>query len=474
MDRNSESNMKKAIAIDLGASSGRVISITLSEGTLSLDVIHRFDNYLIEGDTLRWNLDRIEKEIGAGLEKISFCAGDSISVDTWGVDYVLLDADGSILDTPFCYRDERTDGAIQKAEKMISAKELYMRTGIEVLEINTLFQLMAEQQRGLVMFIPDYLLSRLSGIMNTEISIASTSGLINPYTRSWDTDLIHLLGLSDFSFLPSKASGKRIGEYKHDSSVSIISGCGHDTEAAAVAIPSEKHDFLFLSCGTWSLMGTETDCPIITESSEESAFTNETGFDGKNLFMKNITGLWILQCLKKELKKSYDEMEEEAAASSPFIAFIDTDAPVFKAPGPMKERILSYIRETDQKIPASDGEIFRLVNESLAMKYRLTRDKIEQCTGKHYEEIHIVGGGSQSALLCSFTSSSLAIPVIAGPVEATAYGNALIQFMTRGEIPSLKEARKLVSELSEIRTVQPDNAAVWDEAYNRYKRIMAR
>ena len=167
-------------------------------------------------------------------------------------------------------------------------------------------------------------------------------------------------------------------------------------------------------------------------------------------------------------------MEEEAAASSPFIAFIDTDAPVFKAPGPMKERILSYIRETDQKIPASDGEIFRLVNESLAMKYRLTRDKIEQCTGKHYEEIHIVGGGSQSALLCSFTSSSLAIPVIAGPVEATAYGNALIQFMTRGEIPSLKEARKLVSELSEIRTVQPDNAAVWDEAYNRYKRIMAR
>ena len=460
--------MARAIAIDLGASSGRVMLITLSDGNIELETIHRFSNHIIDMEGLHWDLPYLRNEIQKGLDMIAFQDGDSISVDTWGVDYVLLDDDGNIVSEPFCYRDSRTEGASEEA----GPEDLYMRTGIQIMDINTIFQLMREKRTGTVMFLPDYFLFWLSGMMNTELSIASTSGLLDPYGRTWDMELIREKNLGVFSFLPVTESGNITGRYVRNKNVIIISGCGHDTEAAIAAVPALSEDFMFLSCGTWSLMGTEISSPIITADSMKAGFTNEAGYGEKTAFMKNIVGLWILQCIKDELGIGYQEMEELAMEAEPFQGFIDTDHPVFSPPGPMIERIRSYLNRTGQKSPDDVAGIIRIVNESLAMKYRLTRDEIERCTGRHYGKLYIVGGGSKSEMLCSFTAEALGIPVIAGPSEATAYGNAFIQLIARGEVKDISEARKIIAGLDEIHAIQPGDGLQWDAAYRDYMKLL--
>lgn len=459
-------SMARAIAIDLGASSGRIITVELANERFSMETVHRFENRpLNTGDGLRWDLSMIADEIDKGLAEIEFREGDSISVDTWGVDYVLVDNAGKIIYQPFCYRDSRTEGYCEKIKTYISHDELYRITGTQILEMNTIFQLMSEKtESGCVMFIPDYLLSRLSGMKKTEMSIASTSSLLDVNEKKWSEKLNSLAGISRFSFLPLVQSGTILGPYLKDRRVSIIAGCSHDTQAATIMLG----DNLFISCGTWSLMGASTDNPVTNSESMVKGFTNECNYGGRISYMKNLTGLWILQCLKDEWKSSFTQMEAEAQQAESLSAFIDTDDPIFSKPDAMEKKIRDYLKMTVQKAPATRGGFVRIVNESLAMKYRHTRDSIEKLTGKHYSEIHIVGGGCKSELLCSCTASALNIPVIAGPAEATAYGNALIQFIARGVVSDMEEGRKLIAKLDEIRRTEPADPVLWDEAYKRY------
>ena len=459
-------NMERAIAIDLGASSGRIIIIELENGQLSMKTVHRFENRpLHTGDGLRWDLSLLIEEIGRGLAEIDFQDGDSISVDTWGVDYVLVDNDDKIICQPFCYRDSRTDGYCEKIETYISHDELYSITGTQILEMNTIFQLMSEKtESGCLMFIPDYILFCLCGVKKTEMSIASTSALLDVNERKWSEKLKGLAGISRFSFLPLVQSGTILGPYLKDRRATIIAGCSHDTQAAT----SMLADNLFISCGTWSLMGASADNPVTGMKSMTEGFTNECNYGGKISYMKNLTGLWILQCLKDEWKASFPQMEAEAQQEESLSAFIDTDDPAFAKPDAMEGKIRNYLEKTCQKIPETKGGFVRIVNESLAMKYRHTRDNIENLTGKHFGEIHIVGGGCKSEMLCSCTASALNIPVIAGPVEATAYGNALIQFLARGVISNIDEGRALMAKLDEIKRIEPDDSDRWNEAYKRY------
>ena len=459
-------SMARAVAIDLGASSGRVIIVTLEDGRLSLETVHRFENRpLATGDGLMWDLSRLTEEIDRGLAQIDFQQSDSISVDTWGVDYVLVDDHDRVISQPFCYRDSRTEGCCEKAGKHIPLEELYRITGTQVLEMNTIFQLMREKGKsGCMMFIPDYLLFHLSGQKKTEISIASTSALMDIRSRCWSERLRAISGIQRFSFLPVIQSGTVLGPYLKDSRVSIIAGCSHDTQAAT----SMLGDNLFISCGTWSLMGAVADNPVTSPQSMEEGFTNECTLGGRISYMKNLTGLWILQCLKDEWHSSFQQMESEALQAEPLRAFIDTDDPSFSKPDGMEEKIRDYLVRTDQEVPVTRGGLVRIVNESLAMKYRNTRDSIERLTGRHFTEIHIVGGGSRSEMLCSCTACALGIPVVAGPAEATAYGNALIQFLARGVIQDIEQGHSLISALEEIRRTEPECTALWDEAYGRY------
>lgn len=462
--------MSRAIAIDLGGSSGRVIAITLCDGKLSFESIHRFDNRILsteEGD--KWDIDYLLEGIKEGLGKIEFEKGDSISVDTWGVDYVLLDKDGKRVSDPFCYRDTRTNGMVEALKEKISLEELYSRTGLQTMQINTLFQLMSEKREGTLLMMPDYLLYELSGVKNSEMSACSTTQMVSPITKSWDKVLIQELGLERFHLLPVTKPGKMIGRYKR---AITISGCGHDTQAALVAVPSIDEDFLFISSGTWSLMGTELKEPILSEKSEKMNLTNEIGYEGRISYMKNIVGLWILQCLKREWDTSYQKMEEEAIVSPAFECFIDPDDPAFTPTGNMEDRIIAYLMRSGQKIPQTRGGIVRCVYESLAMKYRLTRDQIEEITGKRYPRVHIIGGGSQDLTLSSFAASALGIPAILGPVEATAYGNALVQFLAKGELKSLEEARRVIKAQEGILEITPEHKEEWDKAFKKYKKAI--
>jgi len=468
--------MSVAIAVDLGGSSGRVMKVTLQDRTLSLEQVHRFDNVILEkGEGLYWDVDYLFSQIQEGLALIDYQKGDSISVDTWGVDYTLVDKNGKLLDIPHHYRDSRTEGYLASTLTKVEAKELYQQTGLQFMEINTLFQLMSEKaldEESTLLFIPDYFLYLLSGVKNTEMSIASTSQMLNPLTKDWNRDFLKTLKVKLPNLLDVSKSGKVLGPWvKHDS-VSVISGCGHDTQAALVAVPAKEKDFLFLSSGTWSLLGTELDEPILTEEAFKANLTNEVGYGNKTAFLKNLIGLWVIQQLKAEWKISFNEMEELAEKSDAFVAFLDLDDPLFVAPGPMEIRIQEYARRTGQRVPQTRGEACRCVNESLALKYRLAKEQIEHCTNKKYETLYIVGGGSKSPMLSQYTANALKLNVVVGPVEATVCGNALIQFLTRGEINSITEARALIRQLPEIKSVEGKDFELWDKAFEDYKKII--
>jgi Sugar (pentulose and hexulose) kinases len=442
--------MKSAVAIDLGGGSGRVMKVTLSENAFTLESIHRFDNRIIEKDGgLFWDTEYLFSEIEKGLGMIAFEKGDSISLDTWGVDYVLVKKDGMPFSPPHCYRDGRTTGMLSQVLEKVDGGTLYKETGLQFMEINTLFQILSEKsdiRDTTLLFMPDYFLYRLSGVMNSELSIASTSQMLSPLTRDWNLPLLGKLSDNFPRLLPPTKPGTVLGPWKGNRDVSVISSAGHDTEAALAAVPSlPGEDFLFLSSGTWSLFGAELEKPVLSAESAAAGLSNESGAGGRYAYLKNITGLWMVQCLKREWGISYDDMEAEAEKAEPFMAFIDADDPLFSAPGPMEGRIRSYLERTGQKPLGTRGQITRTVFESLALKYRLTRDLIEKTTGKKYSVLHMVGGGVKSPMLSLFAASALGITVTAGPAEATVYGNAMLQFIAKGDIGSLEEGRALIS-----------------------------
>ena len=485
--------MKKVLAFDFGASSGRAIIGSFDNGKISLQEVHRFSNDPVKvNGTLYWDVLRLLHEIKQGIVKAKMAGGfDSIGIDTWGVDFGLIDKDGRLLETPVHYRDPRTAGLVEEAFKTIPKETLYKITGIQFMELNTLFQLISlRRQRpelleraDKMLFMPDLLAYFLTGKMCAEYSIASTSQLIDIENRTWSKELLEAFDIPESLFAPLVQPGTVLGELTDEiceelgvDKVPVISVCGHDTQSAITAVPCPEGDFAFLSSGTWSLFGTELKTPIVDETSLKINITNEGGIDGTIGLLKNIIGLWLIQESRRQWQRegqdySYAELEKLALKEEPFKCFIDPDAPEFTPQGNIPRRVQEFCEKTGQYVPQSVGEIMRCIYESLAMKYRLTFEKLCDCTNKDYPVIHVIGGGTKDGLLCQMTANSCDRTVKAGPIEATVMGNVAVQFMSDGTIKDVAHARKAVADSETLKVYNPENADEWKQAYPRFVEI---
>lgn len=485
--------MKKVLAFDFGASSGRAIIGSFDGEKITLKEVHRFTNDPVDlGGTLYWDVLRLFYEIKQGIVKAKIAGGfDSIGIDTWGVDFGLIDKNGRLLENPVHYRDKRTSGLVEESFKSVPRQKMYDITGIQFMELNTLFQLISlKKQRpemleraDKMLFMPDLFAYFLTGKMCSEYSIASTSQLIDINTRSWSKELLDAFGIKESLFAPLTDPGTQLGNLSKEiceecgvESVPVISVCGHDTQSAITAVPCESGDFAFLSSGTWSLFGTELQKPIVNETSLKINITNEGGFGGTTGFLKNIIGLWLIQESRRQWQRegkdySYADLEKLALSEEPFKCFIDPDAPEFVPQGNIPERVREFCRKTGQYVPESVGEIMRCIYESLAMKYRMTFEKLCECTGKDYPVIHVIGGGTKDGLLCRMTASSCGKTVKAGPIEATVMGNVAVQLMSDGTIGSISEARKAVAASESLKTYEPENTDEWIKAYESFVKI---
>lgn len=455
------------IAIDLGAESGRVMLGSLDSGVLTLSEIHRFANTPVrEGASLHWNLGAIWEGIAEGLEKAPRDVA-SISVDSWGVDYVLLDEKGDVIEPVFHYRDPRTREGSKKFLAAMGWEKIFGETGIQYMPINTLFQFAAEGQERFerarrILSIADYFNFRLGGEARIEVSNASTFQIYNPIRRAWSEPLLAQLEAFGFRrelLAPIAASGTVIGEHR---GAKIVATCSHDTGAAVAATPLEGNA-AYLSSGTWSLMGVERAEPIINDLARELNFTNEIGHGHSVRLLKNISGLWLLQECRRAWAgagRNYDyaELTRLAEATGDVATFDPADAR-FLAPADMPAEITAFCRETNQPPPRTPGEFTRSIFESLAILYRKTRSELRRLTNSSIDVLHIVGGGSKNALLNQLTANSCGIPVLAGPVEATALGNVLIQGIASGELRDLSEARELVRGNFPIARYEPIKAS---------------
>lgn len=482
----------KVLAVDLGSSGGRVMLGVYDEKKITLKEIHRFSNDpVILNGTMYWDVLRLFFEIKQGIIKGKAYGGaDSIGVDTWGVDFGLLDGKGNLLETPVHYRDGRTAGMLDKGFALIPRERFYQLTGIQFMEINTAFQLLAlkEQRPELLnraeclLLLPDLFNYFLSGVKRSERSIVSTTQMSNPLENGWSDEVVKALGIPGEILTEVVPAGTVLGSLREDikkelcvDDMKIIAVAGHDTQCALAAVPAQEEDFIFVSSGTWSLFGTELAEPIVTKQSEGLNITNEVGMEGKTSFLKNIIGLWLIQESRRQWVRegrdySFSKLEKMAEEAEPFQCFIDPDAPEFVPAGNIPDRIREYCKKTGQKMPQTEGEIVRCINESLALKYRYALEEISECTGKKYKAIHMVGGGAQSKLLCRFTACANGIPVIAGPVEATIYGNIAIQLMARGIISDLKEGRRIIAASETPVFYEPEMAKDWDRVYECYKK----
>ncbi len=493
-DRNGAGNgpgrARRVLAIDFGASSGRAMLADFDGSAIHMEEIHRFSNDpVIVGDTMYWDVLRLFYEIKQSLIKAkSRGAIDSMAVNTWGVDFGLLDEKGRLLENPVHYRDGRTAGMMEEAFSRISKEELYEITGNQLMEINTVFQLLAlkQQNPGLLerastlLMMPDLLHYFLCGQLTAERSIASTSQLYDTRKKAWSGRVMEALGLPAEIFPDIVPSGTVIGQLTDAiceelgiPPVKVVAVAGHDTQDAQVAVPAREQDFAFLSCGTWSLFGTETEAPVIDETSLKYNITNEAAAGDRNSFLKNIIGLWLIQESRRQWIRegktlSFGELEAMAAESKPFQSFIDPDAPEFVPAGNIPERIRQYCRRTGQPVPQTEADIVRCINESLAMKYRGALQEMQACTGKTYEILYMIGGGIQSCLLCQMTANACGCRVSAGPVEATVYGNVALQLKALGTVESLAEIREIIRNSEPITYYEPQDTELWEEAYERY------
>jgi len=485
---------KRVLAFDFGASSGRAILGSFDGEKITLREIHRFTNDPVEvNGTIYWDVLRLFYEIKQGLVKAQADGGfSSIGIDTWGVDFGLIDTQGFLIENPVHYRDARTKGMIEEAFRLIPKEEFYKLTGIQFMELNTVFQLLSLKlnrphildRADKVLFMPDLLAYMLTGIKSTEYSIATTSQLVDLKTRGWSGEILRKLGIPERLFSEITPSGSVLGRIRSEiceecgiEPVEVISVCGHDTQSAITAVPSGNEDFAFISSGTWSLFGTELKCPIVNEKAIEMNVTNEGGYGYITGFLKNITGLWLIQESRRHWQRrgqsfSYAELERLALEAPPFKCFIDPDAPEFVPHGNIPQRVREFCEKKGQYIPQTVGEIMRCIYESLALKYRLTFEKLMDCTGKNYPVIHIIGGGTKDTLLCRMTASSCNRRVLAGPVEATVLGNIAVQLLARGDIKNIAQAREIIAGSENVAEYYPENAEEWDKAYDRYIKIL--
>ena len=485
---------KRVLAFDFGASSGRAIIGCFDGDKITLEEVHRFSNDPVSvGDTVYWDVLRLFYEIKQGIIKAKIAGGfDSIGIDTWGVDFGLIDSEGKLMENPVHYRDARTVGLVDEAFKTMPKEKLYGITGIQFMELNTLFQLISLkkyrpwmlERADKMLFMPDLFGYMLTGKMCAEYSIASTSQLIDLDKRTWSKEILDAFGIKESVFAPLIQPGTVLGELSKEvceecgvDPVPVISVCGHDTQSAITSVPCEDGDFAFLSSGTWSLFGTELDKPIVNETSMNINITNEGGFDGSTGFLKNIIGLWLIQESRRQWKRegkeySYADLEKLALAAEPFKCFIDPDAPEFVPHGNIPERVREFCRKTGQFVPETVGEIMRCIYESLAMKYRLTFEKLRECTERDYPVIHVIGGGTKDGLLCQMTANSCDRTVKAGPIEATVMGNVAVQLMSDGSVKNIGQARKIVADSSELKTFEPKDTDKWAGAYEDFLKVV--
>ncbi|MEW6302457.1 MAG: rhamnulokinase family protein [Verrucomicrobiota bacterium] len=480
------------LAADLGAESGRLMLGTIDGGTLSLEELHRFPNTPIKGEgSLHWNIPALFCELKAGLKKAAArglpYAG--ISTDSWGVDYLLFDAGGELMSPTFHYRDPRTAQGVKNAYAKTDWPTIFAETGIQYMPLNTLFQLAAEssarlQQAKLILGVGDGFNYLLCGKACIEVSMASTFQLYNPVARAWSDRLMKLLGLPRAMFPEIVPSGTRLGGLKPElaaetglpHSVEVLATCSHDTGAAVVAVPASGENWAYLSSGTWSLMGVELPEPIINDACREFNFTNEIGHGHTVRLLKNIVGLWIVQECRREWaaqghEHDYAELTRLASHAAPFVSLINPADARFVPPGEMPAKIAAYCRETGQPVPDNPGATIRCVLESLALLYARTLKQIEQLTRRKIERLHIVGGGSKNVLLNQLTANAVEMPVVAGPAEATAAGNVLLQAIALGHVASLAAARDIMRSSTVSAITEPSNQLAWASARGRFVRL---
>lgn len=473
-----EMNEKRVLAFDFGGSSGRAMIGIFNGEKIILEEVHRFSNDpVIVGNTMYWDILRLFHEIKQGLIKANHTGGfDSIGIDTWGVDFGLLDEQGNLLENPIHYRDNRTLGMLEESSKLLMKDEFYQITGNQFMEINTVFQLLSLRlnrpdildRAETMLLTPDLFNYFLSGVKSTEYSIASTTQLLDGKKRVWSDKVIESLGLPKKIFTNIVPSGTIIGKISNEiceeigvGKADIISVAAHDTQSALVAVPSMNEDFLFISCGTWSLVGTELNEPFINEKSEKYNITNEGGFGNKATFLKNIIGLWLIQesrrqWIREGKEYSFMELEQMASESKSLGCIIDPDAAEFVSPGNVPERIKEYCRHSNQPVPETIGQIVRCINESLALKYKQSIEEIEDCTSKKYDTIYIVGGGTQSDMLCQLTANICNRTVVAGPIEATVLGNIATQLIALGEIEDISKAKQVIMASTKLMKYVPE------------------
>ena len=478
-------------AVDLGATSGRTILGCFTPAGLEMEEINRFPNHLIEvGGHCYWGIYELYRHIVEGLklasrkEEVEIV---SIGIDTWGVDFVCVGKDGQFLRQPYSYRDPHTEGAPEAFFSRMPRRRVYELTGIQVMNFNSLYQLDAMRRAGdsalaaadKILFMPDALSYLLTGEMVTEYTIASTSQLVNASTRRLERELLEAVGLTENHFGRFVRPGEKVGELLPEvqrmtglGAVPVIAVAGHDTASAIAAVPARNSYFAYLSSGTWSLMGIETDAPVITPETEALNYTNEGGVDDTICFLKNICGMWLLErCRQQWGGTSYAELMTEAGAGEPFRSLIDPDDASFANPADMEQAIKEYCRTTGQPVPDTRGQVVRCIFESLALRYRQVLDDLHSLFVRPVETLHVIGGGSRNDLLNQWTANAVGIPVVAGPSEATAIGNILLQALAAGKAGDIPSMRRLVADSIPLKTFTPQNAEEWADGYARFKEV---
>jgi rhamnulokinase len=483
----------KALALDLGASGGKLLAGSFDGGKLEVREVHRFQNEPVEsGGNLYWDIPGIFSNLLGGLRKSAPQEISSFGIDSFCNDYGLLDRDGNLISQVYMYRDRRTEGVLEWMGRVIPPGELFRRTGCQRARFNTLVQLVAQSQAAegdlltkaeRLLFVPDLLNYFLCGEMAAEFTIASVSQVYNRLENGWDPTIMRAFYIPVGLFPDVIASASRLGHAQ----TNILDQTGmkpfliyavghHDTASAVAAVPSLEEHFAYISSGTWSLVGTETAEMITSEAAFQDNFANEGGVGGRNRFSKNVMGLWLLQECQRQFSsqgvtRTYEEMDGEAEKAMPFRSLIDPDDALFFEPGNMIGKIQARCREWRQPVPETVGEVTRCIKESLALAYRATLEKLEEVTGLKFPCVHIIGGGAKSDLLNRMAASAMKRPVLAGPYEASAIGNLCAQFIASGEISGLSEARHVVRSSFKISEFVPENAPCWDAVYERFLKI---
>lgn len=467
------------LSIDLGAESGRVTGVSYDGKNLQLNELHRFSTVPAKSNgTFYTDISKIWSEVQTGIEKGKQFNPVSLGIDCWGVDFALLDSKDDLLSNPVHYRDNRTDGIMEKTFSIVSKEEIFRQTGIQFMPINTLYQVMSlvESKSPLLskantfLTIPDLLNFWLTRTKVCEFTNATTTQMYNPLNSDWAKSLLDELHIPTRIFPEIVQPGTKLGEYKD---ISVFTVASHDTGSAVAAVPAQGENFVYISSGTWSLVGLEVNEPVINSSALDANVTNEGGVYGTFRLLKNVMGLWILQECRRSWESegkgfSYNELTSLAKYAQPLRSFISPNDSIFLHSGNHPQFITDFCKKTSQPIPETEGEIVRCVLESLALEYKSTLNKLLKISGKKADIIYIIGGGSQNKLLNQMTANATGIPVIAGPVEATVIGNSVVQLITLGELKDINEARQLISNMAGLKKYEPEDVETWDKAYSRY------